>query len=424
MTPRGRFGLVIHVNSRHVVFVSYPGFGHIKPTLAVASELIRRGHRVTYVVTDHYADRIVAATGARVLAYHSLIPDAGRTEAQLDDTSMVLGLIKENWAPAAKALTGLADDPPDVVVHDVLVAATAKLLCRQFGAALVAGYLIGAMNEAMMAELAVPDVDYAGPRFLQLYEDILAEVRPWGVANLMDVVLGGPLPSRNLVFLPRTFQLEADTFDDTYRFVGPCLSDTEREQSWRPADPARQLVLASLGTSPSSHREAFLRTCVRAADGQPWQLVVILGNLTDPEELGALPDNVTVLPWLPHTAALPYAAGFVTHGGMGSIMEALSFGVPMLVAPDTKEQRSNAERAVELGLARELPRPRREMTPELLGHLVTGLLADRDLRRRAHAMRTEIDRCGGAVEAADELLALAASRPFLPTGRAEKSGAA
>lgn len=401
--------------SRHVVFVSYPGFGHIKPTLAVASELIRRGHRVTYVVTDHYADQIIAATGARVLAYHSLIPDAGQTQAQLDDTTMVLGLIKENWAPAATALTGLADDPPDVVVHDVLVAATAKLLCRHFGAALVTGYLIGAMNEAMMAELAMPNVDYTGPRFLQLYEDILAEVRPWGIDNLMDVVLGGPLPSRNLVFLPRTFQPEADTFDDTYRFVGPCLSDAEREQSWRPADPARPLVVASLGTSPSEHREAFLRTCVRAAVGQPWQLVVILGNQRAPGDLGALPDNVTVQPWLPHTAALPYADGFVTHGGMGSIMEALSFGVPMLIAPDTKEQRSNAERAVELGLARELSQPRQATTPELLAELVAELLTDRDLRRRAHAMRTEIDRCGGAVGAADELLARVTRTELRPT---------
>lgn len=386
---------------RHVVFVSYPGFGHIKPTLAVASELIRRGHRVTYLVTDHYADR-VAATGARVLTYHSLIPDAGQTEAQLDDTTMVLGLIKENWAPAATALTELAGDPPDVVVHDVLVSATAKALARRFSAPLVTSYIIGAMTEAMFAELTPPEVDLVGPRFLQLYGQILAEVRPCGITDLLDVVRGGPQPSRNLVFLPRTLQREADTFDDTYRFVGPCLSDADGD--WRPADSARPLVLASLGTSPSEHREEFLRTCVRAAAGQPWQLVVVLGNLT--AELEKLPENVTVESWLPHTAVLPYAAGFVTHGGMGSLLEALSYGVPMLVAPDTKEQRSNAERAVELGLAREIPKPRLEMTPQLLAEQVAELLADQQLRRRTHAMRLEIAGCGGAVEAADELLAL------------------
>lgn len=396
----------MNVSPRHVVFVCYPGFGHIKPTLAVASELLGRGHRVTYVVTDHYADRIVAATGARVITYHSLIPDAGLTEAQLDDATLALGLVKENWAPATRALTELADDPPDVVVHDVLVMATATVLCRHFGVPLARTYPISAMNKAMMAELRVPDVDYFRPPFLRLYDDILAEVRPWGVTNLLDVVLHGPSPTLNLVFLPRSFQPSADTFDDTYRFVGPCLSDSDLEHSWQPADPARPLVLVSLGTSPSEHREGFLRTCVRAAEGRPWQLVMILGNRSAPA--GPLPGNVTVLPWMPHTAVLPHAEAFVAHGGMGSLMESLSFGVPMLLAPATDEQRDNAKRSVELGLARELPEARQETTPERLGELITQLLADGALRSRAETMRKEIESSGGATEAADDLLALAA----------------
>jgi UDP:flavonoid glycosyltransferase YjiC (YdhE family) len=33
---------------QHIAFVSIPSIGHVYPTLAVAAELVRRGHRVTY----------------------------------------------------------------------------------------------------------------------------------------------------------------------------------------------------------------------------------------------------------------------------------------------------------------------------------------------------------------------------------------
>jgi len=64
----------------HIAFLNYPAHGHVNPTLPVAAELVRRGHRVSYVVAEQYADA-VRATGATVLPYESHVPKSWDTVA-------------------------------------------------------------------------------------------------------------------------------------------------------------------------------------------------------------------------------------------------------------------------------------------------------------------------------------------------------
>lgn len=59
--------------SRHILWFGFPAYSHLKASLGMVEELIRRGHRVTYVVADRLADR-VAETGARVVPYSSVFP--------------------------------------------------------------------------------------------------------------------------------------------------------------------------------------------------------------------------------------------------------------------------------------------------------------------------------------------------------------
>jgi UDP:flavonoid glycosyltransferase YjiC (YdhE family) len=50
------------------LFLPMPGLGHVNPTLAVATELMARGHQVTYLLPDQFRDT-VAATGAELVEY-------------------------------------------------------------------------------------------------------------------------------------------------------------------------------------------------------------------------------------------------------------------------------------------------------------------------------------------------------------------
>jgi MGT family glycosyltransferase len=55
-------------------------------------------------------------------------------------------------------------------------------------------------------------------------------------------------------------------------------------------------------------------------------------------------------PFVPQLEMLQRASMFVTHGGMNSTMEALYYGVPMVVLSQMMEQEMTARRIEELGL--------------------------------------------------------------------------
>jgi MGT family glycosyltransferase len=98
---------------------------------------------------------------------------------------------------------------------------------------------------------------------------------------------------------------------------------------------------------------------------------------------------------------LRHARVFVTHAGMGSTMESLTFGVPMVALPQMAEQRANADRIAELNLGATLSPER--LTPETLWNAVDRVTADPTIRERLTWMRGEIDAAGGAGAAADAI---------------------
>ncbi|XVS65936.1 hypothetical protein ACQPYE_07745 [Actinosynnema sp. CA-299493] len=54
----------------HIAFLNIPGHGHVNPTLPVVTELVNRGHRVTYAVDPGFAgdelDEWPAAEGCAI----------------------------------------------------------------------------------------------------------------------------------------------------------------------------------------------------------------------------------------------------------------------------------------------------------------------------------------------------------------------
>jgi UDP:flavonoid glycosyltransferase YjiC (YdhE family) len=52
---------------------------------------------------------------------------------------------------------------------------------------------------------------------------------------------------------------------------------------------------------------------------------------------------------VPHTAVLGHTDVMVTHAGLGSIASALTFGVPLVCTPVSRDQFVNAERVADLG---------------------------------------------------------------------------
>jgi len=106
---------------RHVLVVSVQGHGHVYPSLGLVTELVKRGHRVSYVTTPIFTE-VVEATGATVLHYRSVFDDVRVPEVVTqDDAESQIHLIylKENEAILRATEAALDADPPDLRGVDV-----------------------------------------------------------------------------------------------------------------------------------------------------------------------------------------------------------------------------------------------------------------------------------------------------------------
>jgi UDP:flavonoid glycosyltransferase YjiC (YdhE family) len=68
-----------------------------------------------------------------------------------------------------------------------------------------------------------------------------------------------------------------------------------------------------------------------------------------------LPEGIRHFDYLPLSQVLPRAAALVSHGGIGTVSQALAAGIPQLVMPMAFDQYPNAARLVRLGVARSFP---------------------------------------------------------------------
>ncbi|MEW2386945.1 macrolide-inactivating glycosyltransferase [Streptomyces venezuelae] len=384
----------------HIAMFSIAAHGHVNPSLEVIRELVARGHRVTYAVPHAFVEK-VAETGAEPRPYTTTLPspdadpEAWGTEL-IDNIEPFLTDAITVLPELARAYEG---DEPDLVLHDI-TSYPARVLARRWGVPeislspnLVAwdGYE-EEVAEPMYAELKETE---RGKAYYARFHAWLAEN---GVTQHPDPFVGRP--PRSLVLIPKALQPHADRVDESvHTFVGACQGDRAAQGEWeRPAD-AEKVLLVSLG-SAFTKQPGFYRACAEAFGGLPgWHVVLQVGRHVDPAELGELPGNVEVHPWVPQLAILKKADAFITHAGAGGSQEGLATATPMVAVPQAVDQFGNADMLQGLGVARHLPME--EATAETLREAVLALVDDPEVARRLGEIKDAMAAEGGTKQAAD-----------------------
>jgi MGT family glycosyltransferase len=208
----------------------------------------------------------------------------------------------------------------------------------------------------------------------------------------------------NIVFLPRSFQPGGEDLDEQrYLFVGPSLQ-THRYYSGdfplERLDKHPQLYI-SLGTAFNNQIECY-NLCFDAFAQSEWQVVLAFGQTIDPAGLKETPANFLISPHVPQLEVLPRVDVFVSHGGMNSTMESLSFGVPLVVVPQMMEQKMTARRIQELGLG--LALDSETLSAETLRATVEQVASDLNVRTCTQEMQQKIHQAGGAMRAVDAIM--------------------
>lgn len=204
------------------------------------------------------------------------------------------------------------------------------------------------------------------------------------------------------------------------RYVGPMVNrhrperrvDGESSRRWEAykreraaSGEARPLIYCSLGSYWAD--AAFLKMVLATFDRRPdWDLILGLGGQVSIEDLGTIPDNVLVLDWAPQLEVLELSDCAVNHGGITSINECISSGVPMVVySPSLLDQDGCAARIAYHGLGVDARWDTEH--PEALEQHLASVLDDTGMKQAVAAM--------SQVFAAYEGRAASVIEEYLPT---------
>ncbi|MFG3587695.1 macrolide-inactivating glycosyltransferase [Streptomyces sp. NPDC047990] len=383
----------------HIAMFSIAAHGHVNPSIEVIRELVARGHRVTYAVPPSFAEK-VAETGAEPRIWHSTLPtdddpDAWGTET-IDHLEPFLTDALQAEPQLAAAYEG---DEPDLVLYDI-TAYPARVLAHRWGVPIVQLSPSMVAWEGYEEEVgrAVFEPLKRTPSGRAFYETFAGWIAAHGMDLSVEDFMGRP--DRCLVLVPRVLQPNADRVDEErYTFVGGCQGDRAAQGEWRRPPGADKVLLVSLGSS-FTKQPGFYRACVAAfGDLAGWHVVLQIGRFVDPAELGEVPDNIEVQPWVPQLAILRQADAFVTHAGAGGSQEGLATGTPMVAVPQAVDQFGNADMLQALGVARHVPMA--EATPAALREAVLALTGDPEVARRLRDIRERMEKEGGTRRAAD-----------------------
>lgn len=146
-------------------------------------------------------------------------------------------------------------------------------------------------------------------------------------------------------------------------------------------------------------QKAFFDDCIAAFGGGDRPVVINHGTHLAAHDFPDVPSNVLLAPHVPQLQVLARSAAFITHGGMGSTMEAVAAGVPMVVVPQMVEQEITAGQVAELGLGVRLDPA--DITPERLAVAVDAVTGEPGYREAVAAMGKEAAASGGTQKAAD-----------------------
>ncbi len=394
---------------------SAPGHGHVNPTLALAQELVARGEQVIYYLTEEFRP-VVEATGATFRPYESEAfkmlrsgPPAaaltGKPNSGFQIGMLPTMMVRESTRVLPQLLEKMPAEHVDCVLYDrmFMPAAFVSQILHLPAVQLFPTY---AINEHFFGQFAGQFM--RGSQFSQellapLNEDLARLCESYKLPRYTVQELFARTENLNIVFLPRAFQPAGETFDERFVFVGPSLQAQRYYSGDFPLerlDKHPQLYI-SLGTAFNNQVD-FYNMCFDAFGQTEWQVVLSFGTRIDRAALKGSSANFIIAPHVPQLEVLPRADLFISHGGMNSTMESLSFGVPLVVIPQMMEQEQTARRVQELGLG--LALDRETLTVEKLRAAVEQIARDPSFRTHVQEMQREIREAGGYQRAADAII--------------------
>lgn len=382
------------------LFVVPPLTGHTNPTLAVAAELIQRGHTVAWVGYSGHIKPLLPED-ATLYALDDSVPDSlVDSMTSRARTERGMAALKFLWAdfflPLATSMIPGVEHAVDHFGPDVLIvdqqALAGALVARQKGLPWVTSATTSA---------GVTDSLAAFPRVKVWLNDCFETLQRDAGLTVMPTLDASP--HGVIVFSTEALVGATEEFPSHFHFVGPSIKQ-RRDDTPFPWDDLgdNPKILVSLGTINMHRGQRFFQAVVEALSDQPIQVIVVAPEDAIPKP----PENFIVCSRVPQLALLPHLSAVVTHAGHNTVCESLAHGLPLVMAPIKDDQPVVAHQVASAGAGVRIKFGRTK--PADLLSAVNAVLHEPAYREAARTIQSSFENAGGEKSVADLLERLSA----------------
>jgi MGT family glycosyltransferase len=397
--------------------------GHLNPMTTLGSELLRRGHQVTvFCFADAKARTLASGLEFQPLAENEF--PLGAIAENLTKMGELSGLaaLRYNFNAVVKTSAVIFREAPEIIKK----ADVKALLVDQYSleGGTVSEFInlpfITICNGLMLhREANIPPIctlwqynsnwggclrNQVGYQSLNLLtkpiKEVIAEYRRKWKLPLHSHPNDAYSKLAQLSQQPPKFEFPRKKLPPHFHFTGPYHNPATRKPVPFPFEKltGQPLIYASMGTIQNQLLEVF-QTIASACEGLDAQLVISLGGGASPESLPQLPGNPIVVGYAPQLELLQKATLTITHAGMNTTLESLSYGVPMVAIPVANDQPGVAARIAYTGVGEVVSL--KELSVDKVRSAIVKVLTQESYRKRAIEMQKAIARSGGTTRAAD-----------------------
>lgn len=357
-----------------ILFSSVGGYGHLIPLLPLATAAREAGDDVLVATAEPFHG-LIADIGLRPVSAGGSIRDAARELARnppgdpRQGGTVIFGdILPRRVVPD---LDGIIEGfKPDLVVYEALNPGAAiaagnagvRAVCHGLGR-FSGSSLWSAMASAWTATARTFGLETAGD---QLFGNAYIDICPPSLQSPAG-------PPANSVLRLRPVTLDQPT----------ALPKVVLDRAGRGIRP---LIYLTLGTAFGS--DDALKTAMTALSSLKADVLVATGLPPMPADGWQVPANVFVETWVSQGTVLRHVDLVVSHGGSGTMLGALSEGLPQLLLPQGADQFHNAQAIAEAGLGQQLAQEAR--TAESIAQAADELLHDDAVLERTRETAREI----------------------------------